>query len=211
MTLPAPTVHLDGLRFGWGERVTLDIPELTIAAGEHVFVVGPSGCGKSTLLGLVGGVSTPRDGTVSVLGQDIGALSQSHRDRFRGDHIGIMFQLFNLVPYLSMTDNVALPCRFSAIRRSKSASAGAGIAAEADRLLSALGLTDRGLRRRPVTELSIGQQQRVAAARALMGSPELLIADEPTSALDEGTRQQFLELLFLECKRAGTTLIFVSH
>lgn len=207
----APAVHIERLRFGWGKTVLLDIPDLSVAAGERVFVEGPSGCGKSTLLGLVGGVTTPDAGSVTVLGQDLRALSKSRRDRFRAAHLGIIFQLFNLVPYLSMRDNVTLPCRFSANRRTRSGNNAKGVDAEANRLLEALGLTDRELHRRPVTELSIGQQQRVAAARALMGKPEIVIADEPTSALDEGTREQFLELLFQECNRARTTLIFVSH
>jgi putative ABC transport system ATP-binding protein len=119
--------------------------------------------------------------------------------------------MFNLVPYLSMAENVLLPCRFSRERRRRVLSMSGSLGKQAEQLLRDLDLTDASLLSRPVTELSIGQQQRVAAARALIGAPEIVIADEPTSALDEGSRERFLELLFEQCNRLGTTLVFVSH
>jgi putative ABC transport system ATP-binding protein len=204
-----PAVDITDLRFAWTPgRPVLDLPRLVIPRGERVFLRGPSGSGKSTLLGVVGGVLPPQAGTVRVLGEDLGRLSASRRDALRADGIGFVFQMFNLLPYLSVVDNVILPARFSARRRER---AGSDLEGAARRLLAALGLGQPALLARPVAELSIGQQQRVAAARALLGAPELLIADEPTSALDSDAREAFLALLMQECAAAGTTLLFVSH
>jgi putative ABC transport system ATP-binding protein len=133
------------------------------------------------------------------------------RDRFRADHIGVIFQMFNLIPYLSLAENVMLPCRFSKQKRKKATERSGSPDQEAIRLLSALNLADHQLIRRPVTNLSVGQQQRVAAARALIGAPDIVIADEPTSSLDAGHREAFIKLLFKECHQAGNTLVFVSH
>jgi putative ABC transport system ATP-binding protein len=148
---------------------------------------------------------------VRVLGQDLRALGGAGRDRFRADHVGYIFQMFNLIPYLSVLENVCLPCGFSARRRERAERAGGGMRAEAQRLLGELDLGGAGLLERPVTELSVGQQQRVAAARALLGSPELVIADEPTSALDAERRAAFLDLLFRQCEREQAALVFASH
>ena len=207
------TVEVDRIRFAWtpGQRDVLDIARFEVAAGERVFIQGPSGSGKSTLFSLLGGVLRPREGAVRVLGTGISEMPARRRDRFRADHIGFVFQMFNLVPYLSMIDNVTLPCRFSPRRRERTKSRSGTPEAEARRLLVRLGLDQDELLARAVTDLSIGQQQRVAAARALIGAPELLIADEPTSALDEGTRERFLELLFTQCDEAGASLLFASH
>lgn len=206
-----PVVAIDRLRFAWPRQPTLlDIDALRVDAGERLFLEGPSGTGKSTLLGLLGGVLVPQHGRLEVLGSDLATMRASARDRFRADHVGFVFQQFNLVPYLGLIENVTLGCRFSAARRARLGQADA-IAAEARRLLSALGLDPGALGARPVTELSVGQQQRVAAARALIGAPELIIADEPTSALDARTRAAFVALLFAECERAGSALVFVSH
>ena len=212
---PASTpdaLRLGGTRFAWapGSPDVLHIESLSVQRGERLFIDGPSGSGKSTLLSLLGGVRVPHAGTVEVLGTAVNNLKPAQRDRFRADHVGFVFQLFNLVPYLSTLDNVMLPCRFSSRRRER-VSAKGGLAQEARRLLGALELDQTGMHDRQVTELSIGQQQRVAVARALIGEPEIVIADEPTSALDEGTRERFLELLFGECESLGTTVVFVSH
>jgi putative ABC transport system ATP-binding protein len=205
-------VELRDLSFGWRTgQPLLEIAAFDVAAGERVFISGPSGSGKSTLLGLIGGVLTPTSGTVRVLGESLGSLSAARRDALRVDRIGFIFQMFNLLPYLSVRDNVALPCRFSARRRERATAGGLELRLEAERLLGRLGLDDAGLLDRRVTELSIGQQQRVAAARALIGKPELLIADEPTSSLDADARASFLELLMTECRTAGSAIVFVSH
>jgi len=189
----------------------LNLPEFKIEKHEHVFLQGPSGSGKSTLLGLVGGILVSESGTLKVLGQDIQNLSRSGRDSFRVDHIGFIFQLFNLLPYLSIEENVMLPLSFSSIRAKRAGRTKIDQFKEAKRLLKSLALEEQLANKSPVTELSVGQQQRVAAARALIGNPELIVADEPTSALDSDLRHSFLELLFGECKKAGSTLLFVSH
>jgi putative ABC transport system ATP-binding protein len=189
----------------------LALDELRVAAGERLFIKGPSGSGKSTLLGLISGVTTTAVGSVRVIDQALERLGGAERDHFRADHIGYIFQMFNLIPYLSVVDNVTLPCRFSARRRAKALARGQGLDAEARRLLRHLDMDHPDLHRRTVTTLSVGQQQRVAAARALMGAPELLIADEPTSALDADRRESFIRLLFDECRASGATLVFVSH
>jgi putative ABC transport system ATP-binding protein len=207
-----PVLHLQHVHFRWpgGTRDLLHLPEFVLESGERVFLQGPSGSGKSTLLSLVGGILLAHSGSVEVLGQDLSLLSSSRRDAFRVAHLGFLFQLFNLLPYLSLTENVLLPLRFSRKRAERVGSSGTWIP-EAERLLQALGLGEPLRNNRPVTELSVGQQQRVAAARALIGRPELIIADEPTSALDADAREDFLELLFRESGASGSALLFVSH
>ncbi|MDJ0740015.1 MAG: ABC transporter ATP-binding protein [Gammaproteobacteria bacterium] len=210
---PATVVDVSALRFRWhadGPDV-LVVDRVQVTRGERLFVVGPSGSGKSTLLSLLAGVAPAQQGTVRVLDQALEGLSSVARDHFRADHIGYIFQMFNLIPYLSVVDNVVLPCRFSRTRRARALRHGTDLDGEARRLLDHLDLSDPALLQRPVTTLSVGQQQRVAAARALMGSPELLIADEPTSSLDADRRASFIRLLFEECRQAGSTLLFVSH
>ncbi len=200
------------LRFAYpGAADTLAVSAFTVTKGEHAFLKGPSGSGKSTLLALLTGVLTPQQGEIVLLDQSLTTSSPGQRDRFRADHIGYIFQLFNLLPYLSVLDNVTLPCRFSDRRLQRATQQQASPEGEARRLLSSLGLKNEELLQRPVIELSIGQQQRVAAARALIGAPELLIADEPTSSLDADNRASFIDLVLQECQRNGGTVLFVSH
>lgn len=202
-------IDIADVRFAWpGGPDILDIPSFQTEPGERVFLRGPSGSGKSTLLGLISGVLAPQSGTVRVFGEDMAALSAARRDRLRADNIGVIFQMFNLVPYLSVTGNVLLPLRFSPARRK---AAGQDAEGEARRLLARLGLTDEALLSRRVSDLSVGQQQRVAAARALIGAPKLIIADEPTSALDADARDRFIQLLSEEASQSGASLLFVSH
>ena len=202
-------VELRDVAHAWREPL-LAIDALDVAAGECVFVHGPSGSGKSTLLNLVAGVLPAQRGCVRVLGRDLARTSAAARDRWRADHIGVIFQQFNLIPYLDVAANVRLACRFSPRRRERARSAG-GIDAEAARLVAALGLDAGKLAHRPAWTLSIGEQQRVAAARALIGAPELVVADEPTSALDADARDAFVDLLLDECRRAESAVLFVSH
>lgn len=204
-------VRLCEVQYRWTSHqpLILDIPVFQVEKGEKVFVQGPSGSGKSTLLGLLGGVLLPQAGDVYILGSRLNGLSGRRRDTFRATHIGFIFQMFNLLPYLSLMENVLLPCHFSAQRKHKAQRADS-LLGEARRLLLALGL-ETDVLDQPTTTLSVGQQQRVAVARALIGRPELVIADEPTSALDADTQAVFLNLLFKECEAAGTTVIFVSH
>ena len=195
MTTGSPAVRLANAVYGYraGPPV-VDIADFAVPRGENLFLEGPSGSGKSTLLGLVGGILTPAEGTVEVLDESLGELGAAARDRFRADHIGFVFQMFNLLPYLSMVDNVVLPCRFSGARAEAAIESAGSAREEALRLLGRLGFASETLRGRQVTELSIGQQQRVAVARALIGRPALVIADEPTSALDANTRLKFVDL-----------------
>lgn len=207
MTAKPPAIAIDGLEYRWpAGSFCLKLPSLAVNPENSLFLQGPSGSGKSTLLNLIGGVLTPQAGRIDLLGQPFSALPAVQRDAFRADHIGFIFQQFNLIPYLSVIDNVLLPCRFSARR---AAQAG-------DALVVATTLLDRldiapELHTRPAHALSVGQQQRVAAARALIGKPEILIADEPTSALDAPRQAAFVDLLLAEARANRSALIFVSH
>jgi putative ABC transport system ATP-binding protein len=206
-------IELSGLRFAWRDELepVLMIEHLQINQGERVFIEGPSGIGKSTLLSLVAGVVVPQQGTIKVNGCQLNGLHGAARDRFRADNIGFIYQMFNLIPYLSVIENVTLPCRFSSRRRDRASARSSGHINEALRLLKHLGMDETAMIDKPATELSVGQQQRVAAARALIGTPEILIADEPTSSLDANRREAFIQLLFRECDRKDTTIVFVSH
>ena len=211
--MSADAIALQDILFRWHRRSApvLDIPAFRVEAGERVFLEGPSGSGKTTLLGLLGGISVPERGSLRVLGRDLPALSAAQRDAFRAEHVGVIFQMFNLLPYLSLVDNVLLPCRFSRKRRARALAGAGSLEAAALRLLEHMELDTDRLAGRPVARLSVGQQQRVAAARALIGAPLLVIADEPTSALDASARARFLDLLFRETTAAGAALLFVSH
>lgn len=206
-------VRLSDVQFRWAptEPLVLDIASFSVRQGERVFIQGPSGSGKSTLLNLLGGVASGQSGTIEVLGTALHALKRSQRDAFRADHIGFIFQLFNLLPYLGLVQNVTLPCRFSATRRARAVEQSGSLEQEARRLLGRMQLDVDALASRPVAQLSVGQQQRVAAARALIGMPEIVIADEPTSAIDADAKLAFLDLLFEEIEGSGSTLIYVSH
>ena len=212
MPIEAPDIAvMSGVRFAWPSRDSfrLAIDDFSLREGERLLLIGPSGSGKSTFLGLLAGIVSPQEGSIKVLGTDIARLNGAARDRFRGEHFGIIFQMFNLLPYGSVLDNVLLPLSFSAERRRR-ASAERPAEEEAVRLLDKLGI-EPSLRRASAASLSVGQQQRVAAARALIGSPQLIIADEPTSSLDRNRQMAFLDLLFSVVAEAGATLIMVSH
>lgn len=208
MSETAPAVHLEDVRFSYGGGpLVLDVPSLRLEAGTTTFLHGPSGSGKTTLLGLLAGVLRADSGAVRVLGEDLTAMSGPRRDAFRARHVGYVFQMFNLIPYLSVSENIVLPVRMSAGRRGRIRAASPE--AEARRLAEALEI-DHALGQ-AVGALSVGQQQRVAACRALIGAPEIIIADEPTSSLDHDRRDAFLDLLLEACEGAGSTLVFVSH
>lgn len=208
MTTESPILEMHDVRYRWPGRTSfgLEIPVFRIAAGETVLLLGESGSGKSTLLSLICGTITPASGSVSVAGTDIATLSAGQRDSFRAEQIGLIFQQFNLLPYASVLDNILLPLRFAPMRRNRLASPHQ---AAAD-LCDDLGLPAHTVRARAGT-LSVGQQQRVAAARALIGAPPLIVADEPTSALDAATQTTFLELLFAQARAHNSTLLMVSH
>ncbi len=203
-----PLLDLRSLAFTWpGDRnPVLKIEEFSVFGRERLFLHGPSGSGKSTLLALIGGLVRPDRGDIRFDGTNLTALSGPKRDRFRADHLGVIFQQFNLLPWLDVRANVILPCRFSKLRAQRAGD----LHETAERLLSAMDL-DASLWSRRADALSVGQQQRVAAARALIGKPKLILADEPTSALDTDRRQAFLDLLFEQADAAGSALLFVSH
>lgn len=209
----ADVIQMDGVKFRWlgRESFSLGIDKFKVARSERLLLIGPSGSGKSTLLSLLCGIVTPDEGKIHVLGTDLTTLDAAARDRARVEHFGIIFQMFNLLPYLSVIDNVLLPLSFSKPRRQRAMEGGKSTSATAARLLEQLGLDADVLTSRTAARLSVGQQQRVAAARALIGRPEILVADEPTSALDRKHQRHFLELLFSEAEVAGTTVVMVSH
>ncbi len=184
-------------------KLVINIDQLDIESGEKIFLYGPSGHGKSTLLNLTAGVLKANSGEVEVLGQDLTKISQSKRDHLRGEKIGYIFQIFNLIPYLTVKENIVLPCMINKKRSNED------FHLQAEELIDSLGLREHI--HKQVTDLSIGQQQRVAAARALIGNPEMIIADEPTSALDEKNTREFMELLMKVWEKKKFTLVFVSH
>lgn len=200
-------IALEDVQFGYATRLVLDIPQLLIEQGSSVLLRGVSGGGKSTLLGLLAGVLLPGRGRVEVAGHALQMMRGAARDRFRADHLGVIFQQFNLLPFLSVRDNIALGLRFSPVRSERISGP---LDAEIARLLQALQLNPELMQRRAGT-LSVGQQQRVAAARALIGRPAVLLADEPTSALDREAATAFLQLMSVQCQAAGTTVLVVSH
>jgi putative ABC transport system ATP-binding protein len=201
-------LDLDDVQYRWPGRTSfgLHVPNLTLAPAETVLLLGESGSGKSTLLSLICGTIIAQSGVVSVAGNNIASLSAGKRDRFRAETIGLIFQQFNLLPFASVQDNILLPLQFAPMRRKRVT----GLVAEAERLCHALGLPSDIMTVR-AGALSVGQQQRVAAARALIGTPQLIIADEPTSSLDAATQATFLQLLFAQSRAHDTTLLMVSH
>lgn len=205
-------IKIEGLKFYWphSTSLTLNIDHLSINVGEQLFLAGPSGSGKSTLLGILSGILDSNSGHIIINNCDLNTLNSTQRDEFRGDHIGFIFQQFNLIPYLTTLENIMLPCHFSKVRSQQSISKYGSVINEAQMLLSRLDLTE-SLWKNKAHQLSVGQQQRVAVARALIGSPSIIIADEPTSALDVNRRDNFLDLLLDACEENNTTLLFVSH
>ena len=205
-------LEMSGVMFRWPGRegFGLAVDDFVLPVRQKLLLIGPSGSGKSTLLSLIAGIVAPQAGCIAISGTDLAQLGAAQRDHFRAEHMGVIFQMFNLLAYGSVIDNVLLPLSFAKDRRAR-AGGPPGERADAIRLLSALGLDDPRIGDRPASSLSVGQQQRVAAARALIGRPELLIADEPTSALDRNRQMAFLDLLFAELEASGSGLIMVSH
>ncbi len=210
-TVATASIAVSRLEFRWSETDSffMRVDEFRLAEGERLLLHGESGAGKSTFLSLICGLRRPQRGSIRVLDQDLTAMPPTRRDRFRSQNFGIIFQMFNLIPYLDAIDNVLLPLRLSAERRAVF-DGWSEARSEAMRLLERLGI-EAPDRSRPARKLSVGQQQRVAAARALIGAPPLVIADEPTSALDDAAGERFLELLLDQVAEATSSLILVSH
>lgn len=185
---------------GGGKLTVLDVPEFSIAAGEQVSLIGTSGGGKTTLLHLIAGLLTPDSGSIQVDGMELTRLSEQGRDRFRASAIGYVFQTFNLLPAFSALENVKLGMAFGR---------GGQDAARAKDLLDRVGLADRAAYR--PSQLSVGQQQRVAIARSLAGQPKLLLADEPTANVDPVSAESVLELIRASCQQENVSLLMVTH
>jgi putative ABC transport system ATP-binding protein len=193
-------IRIENLRFAYAQKPVLEIARLRIARGSHTLISGDSGCGKSTLMNLVGGVLTGFAGKIEVSGTELANLTAAARDRFRAAHLGVIFQQFNLIPYLSVTENIELAPRLAKKPVDR---------ARIQAMMQHLQIAE--LAAMPAAKLSHGQQQRVAAARALAAGAEIVLADEPTSALDDRNARLFLDLLFKEAEVNQTTIVVVSH
>jgi len=178
----------------------LDIPKFELRAGEEMAMVGRSGCGKTTLLHTIAGISRPDSGNVRVDDWEITLMTESERDRFRAERIGYVFQTFNLLPGFTALENVLLAMRFTGRRADKE---------RAKYLLERVGLNERLTHRPPM--MSVGEQQRVAVARAMANKPKIVLADEPTANIDAGHQQQVLDLLRESCREENVALIVVTH
>jgi len=197
-----PALRLEGVAKSYGRQAVLTGADLSVARGDFVVIMGRSGSGKSTLLKLVGGLETPDTGTIRYADRELAALSESERTRFRRQTVGFVFQFFNLIPTLTVTENVMLPLALNGI-------APGNAARRVAELLGDLGIAS-GAGRFP-EELSGGEQQRVAIARALAHEPALVLADEPTGNLDAETARHVLDLLVASCRRANAMLVMATH
>ena len=200
-------IKIDSVRFYWSKKSNFKIfvPNLEIKKGEKVLLLGESGSGKTTLLSLMCGFLNPLSGNISINGNTINQLSSKTRDEYRADNIGIIFQQFNLLPYANVVDNVLLPLYFSKVRSNNVSNKKEKVI----ELFKQLRLPDDIAQFR-ASSLSMGQQQRVAVARALIGNPSLIIADEPTSSLDADAQKIFLNLMFEQISENNSTLLMVS-
>jgi len=198
-----PVITVDQLAYAYNKQApSFVLPKWQIEKGQRIFLHGPSGAGKTTLLNLLAGILVPQQGTIHLLDKPFSTCRDSQRDKLRAQHIGVVFQQFNLIAHLSVLDNIRLAAYF--------AKQGKQVDEHAFDLLHKLQLPDN-IASQSASSLSIGQQQRVAIARALINAPELLLVDEPTSALDANARDAFMSLLLNLCEAHNTTVIFVSH
>ena len=198
-------IELRDIHFSYpGSAFALDLPGLVVEEGRHTALVGPSGCGKTTLLNLLTGVLLPDSGHVQVAGEQVSQLRDSERRSFRLQRIGMVFQSFELLDYLSLLDNILLPLRIGG-----ATSVNKDLRERAARLAADLGIGDK-LARHPA-ELSQGERQRVAVCRALLLEPQLVLADEPTGNLDPANKFLVLDLLLDYAERSGATVVTVTH
>lgn len=201
-------VKIESLRFQWSKNNNFKIfvPKLEVGRGKKVLFLGESGSGKTTLLSLICGFLEPLSGSISINDKIISDLTSTNKDAYRSDNIGIIFQQFNLLPYANVIDNIILPLYFSK-QRSKKVENKINAAMN---LCGQLRLPESILNQK-ASNLSVGQQQRVAVARALIGSPSIIVADEPTSSLDTEAQELFLDLMFDQISKNSSTLLMVSH
>lgn len=201
------SIDVKNLQFGYHRGDTLlSIAEWQVARRSQMFLYGPSGSGKSTLLNLLCGILTPQKGEIELLGQPFSGLSSRQRDQFRARHIGVVFQEFNLIPFLTVSENISLAAHFATNDGDKHSA----VAERSKGIFARLQLAEELFTQR-ADRLSVGQRQRVSIARALINRPEILIADEPTSALDSNNRDEFMQLLLETAENSGCTVLFVSH
>ncbi len=202
-------IKIDNLKYSYDDdsSFAMDIKSFNLKKGERLLVYGESGLGKSTFLNLISGTIQAKSGKIKILDRDISNMSGYEKDKIRGDHFGVVFQTFNLLPYISVEKNILMGLAFSKRKKSKINN----IQDEIKNLMDNLSLNYEELRNRNSYDLSIGQQQRVAVARALIGNPEIILADEPTSALDSKNQKVFLDLLFKSMNKNEQGLIMVSH
>lgn len=201
-------VKIESLRFQWSKNNSFKIfvPKLEVGRGKKVLFLGESGSGKTTLLSLICGFLEPFSGSISINDKIISNLTSINKDTYRSDNIGIIFQQFNLLPYANVVDNIILPLYFSKQRSKK----------VENKINAAMNLCDQlrlpeSILNQKASNLSVGQQQRVAVARALIGSPSIIVADEPTSSLDTEAQELFLDLMFDQISKNSSTLLMVSH
>jgi len=193
-------LHTNGLSYSYDSQHSLSFPDLSIERGQHTLIIGPSGCGKTTLLHMLAGLRRPDRGSVSILDQDITKMTQAKLDQFRGEHIGMIFQVPHFVRSLNVLDNLTL---------AQSLAGGKVDKAKCSRLLDQLNLSGKESKRH--NALSVGEQQRVAIVRSLVNDPAVIFADEPTSALDDANTDQVIELLKTQADEHGATLVVVTH
>ena len=201
-------VKIESLRFQWSKNnnFRIFVPKLEVGRGKKVLFLGESGSGKTTLLSLICGFLEPLSGSISINDKIISDLTSTNKDTYRSDNIGIIFQQFNLLPYANVIDNIILPLYFSKQRSKK----------VENKINAAMNLCDQlrlpeSILNQKASNLSVGQQQRVAVARALIGSPSIIVADEPTSSLDTEAQELFLDLMFDQISKNSSTLLMVSH
>ena len=199
-------LNATGLKYRYQDGKTIKFPEIEIERGQRLLISGFSGCGKTTLLSLIAGTLKLQDGDITFDKHEYSKMSSILLDKFRADHIGYIFQTLNLIPFLSVSENIALGIKFSSTRKSKVND----LSQEVIRLITSLGL-DKEILNTPIDHLSVGQQQRAAVARALLGMPDLILADEPTSALDNDTTKKFLREVMNTFDPSHQAIIMVSH
>ena len=200
-------ISVENLNYSLGNntKFSLKINKFVLKKSDSFLIYGDSGAGKSTFLNLLSGTLRPQEGAINILGKNIVDSSSAVKDKIRGDHFGIVFQTFNLLPYITVKNNILLGKAYSNRKQLLSSND------EVKILMDKLSLNYKDFVDRKAYELSIGQQQRVAVARALIGKPEIIIADEPTSALDQDNQKEFINLLFKSLDENEQGLIMVSH
>ena len=202
-------LEIEKLKFNWEKKnsFNLNISKLVIKNNEKVVLLGESGSGKSTLLNLISGIVSPNVGKILINGVQITSLSAKKKDAFRNNNLGVIFQKFNIIHYLSPISNILLPCYFSSIKKNTIEF----YKYRAVDLGKSLSIEKNILFQKNSKDLSVGQQQRVAIIRALINFPKIILADEPTSSLDKKNKNKFLKLLFKICKQEKTALLMVTH